>query len=172
MSTILITSAIDQLIEATLKNGVLPTAGIEYELIKTNTVSYMQHRLFHPLVIEWYRSDMYPYNDIKDWWALRQLCKFKFGNGFGSYIYVNWEYAMVEVYDMKDIPQDIYIDYLSTDHGGNGNHSRIQGKLQSLTTYKKAEMSNLIDNVIRAMFKSGVNTTKFNSIIEKIDFKG
>lgn len=171
MSTILITSAIEKQIEATLTGGTLPSPGVEFELTKTDTVSYMQHRLFHPLVQEWFKSDMYPYKDIKDWWSLRQLCKFKFGNGFGSFVYVDWNYSMIEVYDMKDIPDDIYLDYLSPDKGGNGNHSRIQGKLQSLTTYKKSEMTSLIDNTIRAMLKSGVDTTRFFSILEKIDFK-
>lgn len=149
----------------------VPKVGLSYFLKKYDRASYMQLRLFHPLIQEWYKSGLYPYNNINDWWTLRQTCKHLHGSGYDGYTYVNNLLQMIDCSSIDSIPGYVIYDFAPIEKGGNGNSLRIRGRLKSLTKYTVKEMMSLIDNVFRAMEQSHVDTAKYQRIKRRVDWK-
>ena len=167
MTQVMITGISEKNISAVIESDEIfeeCNIGKRFLLKSCTKATIMQFRLYHPLILEWFRSGLYPYNDIHDWWSLRQLCKQRHGSGFDGYTYVNDKYEMVDCASTEEIPDYVVMDFY------NGNKKRIKGTLKSITKYNIQEMRILIDNVIRGMEQTGVNTTRYNKIKERIDW--
>lgn len=150
-----------------LESGSMPVAGNLYLLSKGDGVSYLQHALFHPLCQVWYDSQCYPYPDIHDWWDLRQTVKLRMGQGYGYYQYSDEFHRIIKETEWTNIPYEVIHDYSPE---GNGNEARIKKRLKSLKDYTMPQMSEMISTLIKSMILSGVNSNKFQRILENIDY--
>lgn len=141
----------------------VPITGRRYVLEDAETYTGQQRKTWHAFVGEWFRAGQYPVDTI-DYNYFRDWCKLKYGEGFGHYEYTDWEYNMVRVKSVDEIPSDIVEWY--NDHPGS---KRIKGILKSFTGYTKKQVINSTDKIINAMVEYGADTEKYYQILEGME---
>jgi hypothetical protein len=137
-----------------------PIVGRTYALEDAATGTIQQGRAFHALIQEYWRSGLHSY-DAKTFLDFRNMIKRDLGAGFESYVYVIIEKGRPVIRGAEtrhDIPESIRLD--------SRRHDLIQGRLKSWGDYTKKERRESIDRIISEMIQAGVNSKKFDEILE------
>ena len=140
----------------------VPIVGKSYILEDADDYTGKQRRTWEALVDEAYKSGKFSY-DTMDIHKFREHIKLDYGEGFNRLKYVNDKFQMVEVKSQSEIPDYVALDF------GNGNRERIQGIIKSTTAYTKKQFVRMIDNTINAMLEFGVDSKRFQDILEGLD---
>ena len=147
MIKILITEVSDSGISAILEKGK-PAIGKKYLLEDATSGTLAQNRLFHLLIEEWIRSGCCSWDT-----GVRDHVKRKYGEGFEAYLF--WDGAQLKkVSTLEQIPKESRVS------------TRCFGKLKSWSDYTLKQRRLCIDKLIQVMIESGVNSDRFNEIIE------
>ena len=85
----LVTVASGEIAQVLFTDGDLPEVGCYYFLEKSEPRTGNQNRAFHALVMEYWRSGMHSY-DCKSYIDFRNNIKKYLGEGFESYVYVDY----------------------------------------------------------------------------------
>ena len=141
-----------------------PVVGALYELEDWDDPTAKQGRTFEALVGEYWRSNAwsYPSSGYRPGLTLfefRNQIKVKLGPGFEKVIYINrdtgfWE----ECAKPSDLP-----DYIKN---SPDKAKLAYGRLKSRSDWTKKELRNTIDNIVTEGNQVGVNTKKWNEILE------
>ncbi len=171
----LCTVACGEVVTLNIRGGDLPNVGEEYYLEPAKSGSQEQNRLFHSLVLEFFKSGMHSY-DVRSFEDLKNCIKKSLGVGFDSYVYVDvvftdggeycentYHHKMFDAKTLNDIPDKIKSDPYMKD--------MIRGKLKSWSKYSKKERTSTIDNLITEMIEAGVHSKKFEEILNGIGDK-
>jgi len=136
------------------------TEGRYYDAVETDTPTEKQNRAFHSLLQEFWSSGAHSYN-VNNFDDFRDCIKRDLGAGFEKYRYVEdtekglrWGTAKAA----WDIPDNVARDI-------NGN-PLAAGVLKSWKNYSKKERKETIDRLISIMIQCGVNSKKFEEILE------
>jgi len=149
-----------------LKTKDKPEVGASYYLEPAKSGTQEQNKAFHALCMEFFKSGLHSYN-VESFEGLKNNIKKALGSGFESFVYIdvdpdstfeNIKYIMFDAKTKDDIPKDVKEDPEFTKH--------IRGKLKSWSKYSKKERTRTIDNLITEMIAAGVNSKKFEEIIE------
>ena len=132
-------------------SGDVPEIGRKYSLEDVAEGSLAQGKAFHALIQEYWRSGAHSY-DCDSFPRFRDLIKRDLGAGFESYVYAD-ETGLHKVKTAAEIPATVPITHK-------------MGKLKSWADYTKKERREAIDRVIAEMTQAGVNTRKFQEILE------
>ena len=146
-----------------LFTGELPEVGAYYFLEKQYNGTSAQNKAFHALVMEYFMSGMHSYNS-DSYEDFRNQIKKTLGAGFESYVYIDIfddHYKMFDAKTIDEIPAHIKDDPYMKD--------MIRGKLKSWSRYTKKQRKDTLDNLISEMLQAGVNTNKFNEIMEGME---
>jgi hypothetical protein len=130
-----------------------------YDAEPSATGTERQNKVFHALVGEYFRSGCHSY-PARSYDEFRNHIKKNLGAGFESYVYIAESpdgFTWGETKHFKDIPANVALDK-------NGK-KLIKGKLKSWADYTKKERTETIDKLIAEMIQAGVNTKKFNEIL-------
>lgn len=132
-------------------SGGMPEIGRKYSLEDATEGSLAQGKAFHALIQEYWKSGAHSYNcDTFD--RFRDLIKRDLGAGFESYVYAD-ENGIHKVKTIEEIPESVAITHK-------------MGKLKSWVDYSRKQRRETIDRVISEMLQAGVNTRKFQEIIQ------
>ena len=141
-----------------------PVIGKRYLLEDAVNGTNAQNRAFHPLLQEYYKSGMHSYN-ADNFADFKNKIKRHLGVGFESFVYAEmkgYQGDMIPVIkDAKkyeDIPEYIRKDVHMKE--------MIRGRLKSWSDYTKKERMKTMDLLIAEMTEVGVNTKKFDDILE------
>lgn len=145
-----------------------PEPGMVYQLEDAALGTNAQGRLFHPLVLEYWKSGLwsYPgsgYRPGMTYHEFRDEIKKKLGAGFEAFLYadvVGGKPFVKKVSKFEDIPEHIRKD--------ERRRELIYGRLKSWADYGKRERRMTIDNLIHEMLEMGVNSKKFDEIMQGI----
>ena len=146
-----------------------PIVGRHYNLEDAVTGTASQNKAFHALITEYYKSGMHSYNNV-DIVEFKKLIKKNLGAGFESFIYIEAVYENeynipnVKIKDAKkykDIPLSVRND--------KDYKELIRGKLKSWSDYTKKERMKTMDNLISEMKQVGVNSAKFEEILDGME---
>lgn len=140
--------------------GDQPCIGKKYSLTDSTDGSDMQNKAFHALVGEYYKSGLWSHN-VKTFTEFRDVIKRDLGAGFESYIYVVIENGLPVIKKAKKL-EDVPREILDSDE----MKSQVLGKLKSWSAYGKKERTTTIDKLITEMILQGINSKKFNEIID------
>ena len=134
--------------------------GRYYDAIEADLPTEKQNRAFHALLQEYWVSGVHSYN-AENFKRFRDFIKRDLGAGFERYRYVEetesglrWRASRTR----QAIPKTVARD-------ADGN-PLIGGVLKSWGDYTKKERTETIDRLINTMIQSGVNSRKFDEIIE------
>jgi hypothetical protein len=134
--------------------------GRYYDAVEADTPTERQNRAFHALVQEFWASGTHSYN-AKNFKEFRNLIKRDLGAGFERYRYVEetgdglrWNSCGAR----QGIPKTAV-------RGANGS-PLVAGVLKSWAEYTKKERKETIDRLISTMIQCGVNSRKFDEILE------
>jgi len=140
-----------------------PVIGKHYYLEDAETGTNAQNKLFHALITEYWKSGLHPKYGGDDYSSFRDQIKRTLGEGFEKYVY-----AILDVTDGKakiervktfeEIPEYIRLD--------PDMKEMIQGKLKSWSDYTAKQRKNCIDNLITDMDANGVNSKKYQEIMD------
>lgn len=146
-----------------LFDGQLPDVGAYYFLESAQGGTNAQNKAFHALVMEYWKSGQHSYN-ASSYLDFRNQIKRHLGAGFEAYIYIEMVSGVPIIKDAKSI-DDI------PDHVRNYPDFRdiIRGRLKSWSDYTLKERKSTIDNLIADMIQAGVNTKKFQDIMEGLE---
>ena len=151
-----------------ISGGDLPEVGHYYFLESATEGTGAQNRTFHALTLEYFKSGMHSY-DATDYSDFKNQIKKHLGQGFESYVYVDYstkDYPfMNDCKNKKDLPEWV-IDANRIKPG------MIRGKLKSWSNYTKKQRKTTIDNVISEMLQSGINTHIFQEILKGMNYDG
>ena len=141
-----------------------PGIGKRYNLEDAVSGTTAQNKAFHALVQEYWKSGLHPKYGGDDFSSFRDQIKRTLGAGFESFVYADIlggkaRIKQVKIYD--EIPEFIRHD--------KDLKEIVQGKLKSWSDYSKKQRQNTIDNVINDMISNGVNTKKFQEILEGLE---
>ena len=139
-----------------------PIIGHSYILENASEHTGKQRKAAHALIGEWFKSGAWDY-DTRDYNRFRECVKRDYGGGFSHYEYVDDDYGMNRVKDLDNIPGYVLDDF------NNGNKKRIKAILKSFTEYTKKDVMLLIDRLIDVMMERGVNSAKFQDIMEGLN---
>jgi len=145
-----------------------PVIGHRYNLEDAVEGTAAQNKAFHALLQEYYKSGMHSYN-ADNFADFKNQIKRHLGAGFEAYIYVEIFKPVMGLGSLdrpvirdakkyEDIPEAIRKD--------ENMKELIRGRLKSWTSYTKKERKNTINNLIAEMTTAGVNSKKFNEILE------
>ncbi len=159
-----------------IKSGDLPEVGGMYYLECAKSGTQEQNKLFHALVLEYFKSGMHSY-DISSFEELKNCIKKTLGAGFEAFVYVAMEKYLYEGYGKKEeqgerpIIKDAktYKDIPKYIREDPELKKQARGRLKSWSKYSKKERTSTIDNLITEMIEAGVNTKKFEEIIKEIE---
>jgi len=143
----------------------VPEVGKYYILEDADDATESQNRLFHALLTEYHKSGVHPFVGGEDWVTLRNWVKKNLGEKFDSFAYVTIDEDLhtIKVVDKyKEIPQAI--------RSLPDKHLYIRGRLKSWADYTKKQRMACIDKLILDMLANGVNTKKFENILEDIGY--
>jgi hypothetical protein len=132
-----------------------PEVGRRYILEPDEDGTNRQNRAFHALISEYWRSGAHSY-PAKSFDEFRNMIKRHLGAGFEAFIYVdpsNPEPVINDAKALTDIPPHIPRDL-------------IRGRLRSWSDYSKKQRIETIDRLIAEMHEAGVNTKRFQEILE------
>lgn len=133
----------------------LPIVGKYYNLEDASEGSNAQNKTFHALTLEYFKSGQSSY-DVSSYAEFKIEIKIQLGEGYEKFFYgaiVDGKPKIIEVKTKEEIPKGIALDL-------------IRAKLKSWSDYTKKQRKETIDNVITEMLAAGVNTTKFEEILE------
>ena len=138
-----------------------PEIGKRYILEDAITGTGAQNKTFHALVQEYWKTGLHPKYGGDDFSSFRDQIKRTLGAGLESFVYADIlggkaRIKQVKLYD--EIPEFIRHD--------KDLKELVQGKLKSWSDYTNKQRQNTIDNVIDDMISNGVNTKKFQEIME------
>lgn len=139
-----------------------PEVGRSYLLEDATTGTNAQNRLFHALIGEYWRSGAHSY-DAKNYDDFRNCIKKKLGAGFEAYVYAVIENGKPIIKDAKtrgDIPKEVRED--------PDLKKLVRGRLKSWSDYTKKQRRETIDSVIAEMVQAGINSRRFEEIMEGI----
>lgn len=126
-----------------------PEVGKYYHMEDAAGGTQAQNRFFHLLVSEWEKSGCCSWDtDIKE------HVKKSYGQGFDAYLYWNGS-KLRKVKTREEIPEGIRED-----------RDMCFGKLKSWSEYTLKQRRDCIDQLIRVMIVSGVNSKRFEEISE------
>ena len=148
-----------------------PVVGRSYFLEDEAEGTQRQNKAFHALVQEYWKTGQHSYN-VDNFDDFRNQIKRSLGEGFQSFIYVEMIHPVMgldslikpKIMDAKkyeDIPEAIRKD--------PDMKNLIRGKLKSWADYTKKQRINCVDNLIAEMHEAGVNSKKFNEILEGME---
>lgn len=137
-----------------------PDVGHRYVLERADTATSEQGRAFHALLQEWYRTGLHSYEG--DFSHFRDCVKRDLGAGFTSFAYADVDddgnVALRTCERYEDVPEYI--------RASSRRNDLVRGRLKSWADYTKRERTEAIDRVISAMRQSGVNSPKFEDILQ------
>jgi len=136
------------------------TEGRYYEAVEADTPTEKQNRAFHALLQEFWSSGLHSYN-ARNFEQFRDFIKRDLGAGFERYRYVEESENGLrwgQVNARHGIPKNVAHDA----HG----HPLAAGILKSWTKYTKKERKETIDRLINTMIQCGINSKKFDEILE------
>lgn len=133
-----------------------PKPGTEYFLEDARNGTGAQNKFFHLLCGEYFNSGCFS-DEAKTWLHLREKIKLRLGEGFEKIIYGddNGNICQVSKSEIDMIPRHI-----------RSNPNRLLGKLKSWGDYTKNQRMRCIENLIHEMMNAGVNTKRFNEILD------
>lgn len=140
-----------------LQSGTAPTIGREYILEDALEGTGAQNRAWHALAQEYWASGMHSYN-AKTFEEFRDLLKLNLGEGFESYVFavvLNGVLTKGKCKTLEEIPEGAV----------------KWGKLKSWSKYTLKQREKAIDLLIAEMLQAGVNSQKFNEILEGMNEK-
>ena len=146
-----------------------PTIGRRYYLEDATEGTQEQNKAFHALVKEYWKSGVHPKYGGDDYSSFRDKIKRDLGEGFEAFVYAHLEAVGVgklghyravikQVKKYEEIPQEIRED--------PSRAEMIQGKLKSWSNYTVKQRMRLIDTLIDDVKANGVDTKKFDEILE------
>jgi hypothetical protein len=138
-------------------SGDAPEVGHKYQLEDIAEGSLAQGRAWHALAQEFWASGAHSYN-VKTFMEFRDCLKRDIGAGFESYIYAD-ETGIHKVKTLEEIPDTV-------------DRAHKLGKLKSWADYSKKERRYAIDRLISTMDQAGVNTRKYQEILEGLHESG
>ncbi len=143
-----------------LADSTEPLVGRRYILEDPATGTNAQNRAFHALVSEYFTSGLHSYSatNLKDF---RNQIKLRLGMGYEAFVYALLENGKPIIKDAKtyhEIPEEIRTD--------PDLLKLIRGRLKSWADYTKKERRETLDRLISEMIQAGVNTPKFEEILE------
>jgi len=145
--------------------GEVPEEGHYYTMEDAATGTGAQNRTFHSLVQEYWRSGQHSY-DADSFMVFRNMIKRNLGAGFESFIYADVVDLKPVIHDVKNY--DHIPKYIRKDPDMK---QMIRGRLKSFSTYTKKERKEVIDRLIAEMDQAGVNSKKYQEIIQGMDRK-
>ena len=117
--------------------------------------------------MEFFKSGLHSYN-VESFEGLKNNIKKTLGAGFESFVYVEIAFntqreekhfpVIKDAKTFNDIPEGVRND--------PELKSLARGRLKSWSKYSKKERTSTIDNLITEMIEAGVNSKKFEEIIE------
>lgn len=152
MIKILITEVSDSGISAILEKGE-PEIGKHYHLDDATNGTLAQGRLLHLLIDEWDSSGVCPWHshELK---SIKDQIKLHYGEGFEAYLFWNGT-KIVKVKTKEEVPKE-----------ARDTPGLCYGKLKSWADYTLPQRRKCIKKTIDKMIESGVNSKRFNEIIE------
>jgi hypothetical protein len=141
----------------------IPIVGRSYNLEDAATGTDAQNRAFHALVQEYWISGAHSYS-VSSFEEFRNIIKRNLGAGFEAFIYVEVVAGRPVIRDAKkyqDIPAAIRRD--------PDMKKMVRGRLKSWAHYTKNERRHTIDGLIAEMHQVGVNSKKFQEILEGME---
>jgi len=136
-------------------SGNAPVVGKKYALEDITEGSGEQNRAFHALVGEYWKSGAHSY-PAKNFDQFRDYIKRDLGAGFESYVYASPE-GIKKVDTLDEIPAEYRVP------------PYCLGKLKSWSKYTKKQRTETIDKLISEMHQAGVNTKKFQEILQGME---
>jgi hypothetical protein len=134
--------------------------GKYYDAVEVDTPTEAQNRAFHALLQEFWSSGAHSYN-AKNFEQFRNFIKRDLGAGFERFKYVEetpeglkWGSAKAAY----DIPENVALDA--------DGQPLAQGVLKSWAKYTKKERRETIDRLINTMIECGINSKRFDEILE------
>lgn len=149
--------------------GEMPIPAGTYILEEYSEGTQAQNKAFHALVQEYWRSGMHSYN-ANSFLEFRDMIKRSLGSGFESFAYA--DVIAVELPDgtVEYKPElNVVTDYsMIPEHIRKNPDMKhmIRGRLKSWSDYTKRERKETLDRLISEMHQSGVNSKKFDEIIQ------
>jgi hypothetical protein len=135
-----------------LEAGESPKVGKKYSLEEADTPTQRQNKAFHALVQEYWTTGAHSY-PAKTFIEFRDFIKRDLGAGFESYVYATPE-GIKKAKSLDEIPAEYNVEGF------------VLGKLKSWADYTKKERISAIDRLKSEMIQAGVNTRKFQEILE------
>lgn len=137
-----------------------PIEGRSYNLEDATNGTSAQNKTFHALLSCYYASGMCSYQ-VESMADFKKQIKRQLGAGFDCYYYAGWDkdFEKPQIYkftNKEDIPKGI-------------NKNQVFGHLKSWANYTKPERTSTIDNLIAEMRQAGVNSKKFDEIMEGLE---
>ena len=132
-----------------------PEIGHKYQLEDMAEGTGEQNRAFHALVGEYWKSGAHSYQ-AKTYEQFRDFIKRDLGAGFESYVYASPE-GIKKAKTLEEIPDE----YRRAPY--------CLGKLKSWSKYTKKQRTETIDRLIAEMLQAGVNTRKFQEILQGME---
>ena len=138
-----------------------PEIGKRYILEDAITGTGAQRKTREALIHAYWKDGSHPKYGGDSYSVFRDQMKRTLGQGFASFVYahlVDGEARIRQEKKYEDIPEYIRQDKSLKDI--------IQGKLKSCSEYTKSQNQKFIDNLITDMVANGVNSNKFQEIME------
>ena len=139
----------------------VPEVGRYYFLEDADNWRHTLNRAFHALLMVYWRSGVHPKYGGCGYEEFRDQIKRTLGAGFASYVYADIIDGKPKIYHVDSydkIPEHIRLD--------PDLKEMVRGKLKSWADYTKKEQQRTVDNLIDDMAANGVNSDKFNEILE------
>lgn len=144
----------------------IPTAGMKYAMEEAESATGEQNRLFHALISEYWSSGAGSHK-ATDFEAFRDEIKLKLGAGFEKIVYATIEDGkpvIVQVKRLDEVPPHVLKD--------PDLKKMVLAKLKSWSVYTKKERTQTIDRLIAEMNQAGVNSKRFQEIMQGIADNG
>ncbi len=145
----------------TALGGEIPPGVYTLESVESGTNA--QNKAFHALLSEYWKSGAHSYQ-AKTFEDFRNQIKRSLGAGFESYVYAvieNGKAKILGAEKYQDIPEEVRKD--------PDLKQLVRGRLKSWSDYTKKERRQTMDALISEMRHVGVNTRKFQEILEGMD---
>ena len=140
-----------------------PETGRYYFLEDAAHGTQAQNKLAHALIGEYWKSGLHPKYGGDPFDSFRDQLKRTLGEGFESFVYAEIRGGKARIFQVEnyeDIPKYIREDPELKEI--------IRGRLKSWSNYTNKQRRKFIDALIDEMTAAGVNSAKFQEILEGI----